>query len=208
MSKKQTTTTTTTASNHRRADAKRPRRVAPPWIEAGIDYGPAVAAIDELIAWAFDLAAASANDRESQRRVKNARRYIVAARRGKRTPTGVEADVMFTAALLVRILDADLKLGLGDIVEVFEAIGLPSVDVPFPPRRPAGAVRANPAPPTAAELATVIGALQRGAGIAPMSARPPVAPVAPIVPLRRPPAAVAPACAGCCHARPAFPVAA
>jgi hypothetical protein len=195
MSTKQKTSTKTNA----RKRSRRSARTAPPWIESGIDYGPALVAIEELIAWAFDLAAASVADRESKRRVKDARRYTLASVRGRRTPPGAEADVMFTASLLIRILDADLGLGLGDIVEVLAALGLPTADVPHPPRRPAGVAARAPqrAQPTAAELAGVIDALQRGAARAP------------IVSLRRPSArAVVAPCAGCYRTRPGVAVAA
>ena len=82
--------------------------------------------------------------------------------------------------------------------EVFGELGLPLDDVPRPPRRPSGAATrpAQPAP-TAAQVAGVIDALQRGADLPP------------IVPLTRAPsrAVVAP-CAGCHLARPGFAFAA
>ena len=195
MSAKQKPTTATTKNR-----APKPTRpTAPPWIEGGIDYGPALVAIDELIAWAFDLAAASVPDRESKRRVKHARRQVIATFRGKRKDEP-DADVMFTAAVLARVLDADLKLGLGEIVTVLAELGLPSDDVPRPPRRsasvPAYAVPRAPSM-NVADLAGAIDAIQRGARITPIGS------------LRRPPpgAAIAP-CAGCRYARPGFAVAA
>ncbi len=201
MSAKQNTTAKTTTATTKATAAKRARgiaRIAPPWVEGGIDYGPALVAIDELIAWAFDLAAASVPDRESKRRVKNARRLVVARMRGKPAPAGSELDALFTASVLARVLDADLGLGLGAIVEVFGELGLPIDDVPRPPRRPSGAaVRPAQPAPTAAQVAGVIDALQRGADLPP------------IVPLTRAPsrAVVAP-CAGCHLARPGFAFAA
>ena len=199
--KKQNPTTKTTTATTKATAAKRARgtaRIAPPWVEGGIDYGPALVAIDELIAWAFDLAAASVPDRESKRRVKNARRLVVARMRGKPAPAGSELDALFTASVLARVLDADLGLGLGAIVEVFGELGLPIDDVPRPPRRPSGAATrpAQPAP-TAAQVAGVIDAIQRGAGLTP------------IVPIGRPRsrAVVAP-CAGYHLARPGFAFAA
>lgn len=201
MSAKQNPTTKTATPTTKTTAAKRARgtaRPAPPWVEGEIDYGPALVAIDELIAWAFDLAASSVPDRESKRRVKNARRLVVARMRGKPAPAGSELDALFTASVLARVLDADLGLGLGAIVEVFGELGLPIDDVPRPPRRPSGAaVRPAQPAPTAAQVAGVIDALQRGAGLAP------------IVPLTRPRsrAVVAP-CAGCHLARPGFAFAA
>lgn len=208
MSAKQNPTTKITKTTKTSTAAKRARgaaRTAPPWVEGGIDYGPALVAIDELIAWAFDLAAASVPDRESKRRVKNARRLVVARMRGKAAPAGGEADVLFTATVLARALDADLGLGLGAIVEVFTELGLPIDDVPQPPRRPARA-RAPQPMPSAAELAGVLEAIQRGAGRAPVA---PAAPVVPVIPIGRPRsrAVVAP-CAGCHLARPGFAFAA
>lgn len=203
MSEKKKHATTTRTNVASAAQSKRAARTqsTPPWIEGGIDYGPALLAIDELIAWAFDLAAASvADSADGKRRVKNARRFVTSSIRGKRTPAGAEADVMFTASLLVRIFDADLGLGLGDIVSVLSELGLPTVDVPPSPRRPAAratrAPEAAPFIPTAADLAAVIDALQLGAM------------PAPVVPLRRPHMRVVAPCANCQHGRPGFPVAA
>ena len=195
MSQKQKHPTATTKPRA----PKRTRPTSPPWIEGGIDYGPALVAIDELIAWAFDLAAASVPDRESKRRVKNARRQVIATLRGKRR-SDPDADLMFTASVLARALDADLKLGLGEIVTVLAELGLPSDDVPRPPRRTASApAYAAPHVPSmnVADLAGALDAIQRGARITPIGS------------LRRPPpgAAFAP-CAGCRHARPGFAVAA
>lgn len=204
MSSKQNPTAKTTTKTTKATAAKRARgtaRTAPPWVEGGIDYGPALVAIDELIAWAFDLAAASVPDRESKRRVKNARRLVDARLRGKPAPAGSELDALFTASVLARVLDADLGLGLGAIVEVFGELGLPIDDVPRPPRRPPGAAARSARPaPTVAQVAGVLEALQRGGDLAP---------IAPIVPLTRPRsrAVVAP-CAGCHLARPAFAFAA
>lgn len=97
-----------------------------------IDYEPALAAIGDLFSWAFDLAEKNvAHWREGKRRVKRARRYVRALMRG-RVPRGAEAeaDLAFTAGLLVRIFDADLGLGLGAIVSIFDELRLPTDDVP------------------------------------------------------------------------------
>lgn len=175
--------------------AKRKRKAArpappltPPWIEGGIDYDPALVAIEELIDWAFNVAAASVADAPADvRRVRNARRYALAAIHGKADPRSVD-DVVFAAGLLARVLDADLGLGLGDIVTVLEQMGLPADDVPSPPRRPPGRrqARAASAPIDLTAVLDAVAAIQS---------------LAPIVPLRprgaRVPAAPAATCAAC-----------
>ena len=212
MSETKTTTSksVTAGANAKPRKTKASRATAVPWIEAGIDYGPALVAIEELIAWAFDLVGARVADwPDGKRRVGNARRTVAKAFRGKRAPRSLQADddVAFTALLLIRILDADLKLSMGDTIEVLSALGLPTFDVPRP-RPGARARHAAPQPAIdAAELATLIDAIERGAGLE-RGARP-----APVVPLRRPTRAghgpaVASPCAGCCLARPGFAVAA
>lgn len=190
---------TATAPKHPRKPTRTP---AVPWIEDGIDYGPAILAIEELVAWAFHLAAASVEDSpEGKRRVKNARRFVTASIRGKRTPSNAEADVVFTASLLIRILDADMRLGLGDIVSVLSELGLPTYDVPNPPRRAARVARPAAADVSTAELAAVLAAMRRGVS--------PVAVPSPVVPLRRPTrGAIASACAACPFARPGLAIAA
>ena len=165
--------------------------LTPPWLEGGIDYDPALVAIEELIDWAFNVAAASVADAPADvRRVRNARRYALAAIHGKADPRSVD-DVVFAAGLLARVLDADLGLGLGDIVTVLEQMGLPADDVPSPPRRPPG--RRQPrAASTPIDLTAVIDAVAALQSLAPLS---------PVVPLRprgaRVPAAPAATCAAC-----------
>jgi hypothetical protein len=133
-----TTTKPARPSKRKRKAARPAPPLAPPWIEGGIDYDPALVAIEELIDWAFGVAAASVADAPADvRRVRNARRYALAAIHGKADPRSVD-DVVFAAGLLARVLDADLGLGLGDIVTVLEQMGLPADDVPSPPRRPPG----------------------------------------------------------------------
>ena len=177
--------------------AKRKRKAArpappltPPWIEGGIDYDPALVAIEELIDWAFGVAAASVADAPVDvRRVRNARRYALAAIHGKADPRSVD-DVVFAAGLLARVLDADLGLGLGDIVTVLEQMGLPADDVPSPPRRPPGRRQARAASaPASIDLTAVLDAVAA------------LQSLAPIVPLRprgarvsAPPAATCAAC--------------
>jgi hypothetical protein len=143
MSKTQTTASKTST---RTRGAKRAPRRSVPWVENGIDYGPARVALDELATWAFDLAAESVADwPEAKQRVKNARRFVkgVTANRNVSCP---EEDVAFTASLLVRIFDNDLGLGLGHVIEVLSELGLPTIDVPHPPPTiaPAKASRVGP----------------------------------------------------------------
>ena len=96
-----------------------------------IDYGPAVEAIDDLLGWAFELARKDvAGWREGMRRVRVAHRYISALVRGKRPRVEPHEEVMFTAALLVRVFDADLGLGVDHIAEMLDQLGLPLDHVP------------------------------------------------------------------------------
>lgn len=189
------------------APAKAPRRrktrklEAPPWIQDGIDYGPAVLAIEDLMAWAFDLAERSAGDWPAARRkVKRARRAMLAMLHG-RPMRPADEDVLFTASLLIRVLDADLGLGFSDIVSVLAELGLPTADVPYPPPpRPRGtAVRVPQAPPVAAPAALALL----------LGGRPP-APLAPVVPITRarPRAVAVPAPCAACPARPGLAFAA
>ncbi|MBL8626826.1 MAG: hypothetical protein JNK64_36395 [Myxococcales bacterium] len=166
----------------------RPAPLTPPWLEGGIDYDPALVAVEELIDWAFNVATASVADAPADvRRVRNARRYALASIHGKADPRSVD-DVVFAAGLLARVLDADLGLGLGDIVTVLEQMGLPADDVPSPPRRPPGRrqPRAASAPIDLTAVLDAVAAIQS---------------LTPIVPLRprgaRVPAAPAATCAAC-----------
>jgi hypothetical protein len=103
----------------------------------GIDYGPAIAAVHDLAAWAFGLAVRDVADwPEGQRRVRTARRFVLAHLRGKR-PRGLPMeDVLFTAGLLARIFEADLRLPLTDMLAIFDRLGFPTEDVPLRPRAP------------------------------------------------------------------------
>lgn len=103
-----------------------------------LNYAPAIAAIDDLFTWAIDLAMQSVADWPAgKRRVKSARRYLRSLMRGK-VPQGPNADedVAFTAALLVRIFDAELGLGLGAIAEIFAELGMTHEHVPSVPPTP------------------------------------------------------------------------
>ena len=85
-------------------------------LEVEPDYAPAMSAIGDLCTWALDLAARSVADwPEGRRRVKNASRHMRTLLQGKKPRgRGAEEDLMFTAALLARIFDADLGLGVGN----------------------------------------------------------------------------------------------
>lgn len=126
-SRKHTRTTT------KRATAK---PVPPrPWIVDGVDYGPAVAAIGDLATWAFDLAAADVEDwPEGIRRIRSARRYVMSRIEGKRQRSAPIEDVLFAAGLLARIFEAELSLGMSDMVGILDDLGLPSEVVPLIPR--------------------------------------------------------------------------
>jgi len=111
----------------------------PPWrapvIVDGINYGPAVAAVGEVAAWAFDLAAQDVGDwPEGARRVRNARRFVMSRIQGKRPRSAPFEDVLFTAGLLARIFEADLSLGMSEMVAILDQLGLPTEVVPLMPR--------------------------------------------------------------------------
>lgn len=114
---------------HKEAEARATKAKAP-WIHDGIDYGPAAAAARDLAAWALDIAERDVGDwPEARTRVRNTRRFLLARLAGKDRHAPVE-DVVFTASLLARIFDDDLHLELGDALEIFEALELPSDIVP------------------------------------------------------------------------------
>jgi hypothetical protein len=114
----------------------------------GINYGPAIAAVHDLAAWALDLAARDVADwPEGQRRVRTARRFVLARLRGKR-PRGVPAeDILFTAGLLARLFEAELRLPMPDVVAIFDRLGLPTEMVPLMPRTPSAMCRPQDPPP-------------------------------------------------------------
>ncbi|MBP6627872.1 MAG: hypothetical protein KA297_00485 [Kofleriaceae bacterium] len=108
---------------------------AHPWVSDGIDYGPAIAAVGDLAAWAFDLAARDVADwPEGQLRVRTARRYVLARLRGKYQRSAPAEDVLFTAGLLARIFEAEIGLGMSDVVGILDSLGLPTDMVPLRPR--------------------------------------------------------------------------
>ena len=118
-----------------------------PWVIDGIDYGPAITAVHDLIAWAFALAERDVAEwPEGQRRVRSARRFVLARLRGKRLHGVPLEDVLFTTGLLARIFEADLRLPLSDMVEILAQLGLPTEAVPVVPRVPPVAQRPQDAP--------------------------------------------------------------
>ena len=122
-------------SNKTRSTAAEP---AHPWVIGDVDFGPAVAAVQDLAAWAFELAARDVADwPEGRRRVRNARRFVLGRLRGKDMHRTPYEDVLFTAGLLARILEADLHLPLAHVVAALDHLGLPTEVVPLArsPRR-------------------------------------------------------------------------
>jgi len=111
------------------------RYPARPWIQDGIDYGPAIVAIHDLAAWAFDVAERDVDDwPEGLRRVHTARRFVLARIRGKRARRVPFEDVAFTAGLLVRIFDDEMRLGMTEVIAILDALHLPTELVPLSPR--------------------------------------------------------------------------
>ena len=134
-----------------------------PWVIGGVNCGPAAVTVGDLSAWAFDLAAHDVVDwPEGERRVQAAHQWVLDRPRSisHADPFG---DVLFTASLLTRIFDADLHLGMSEMVAIFDRLGLPTELVPLMPRRQASAsapvhppiapitpLRPRPVPATAA----------------------------------------------------------
>jgi len=128
--------------------ARAPAKASRPWVVGGVDYGPAIGAVVDLAAWAFDLAAKDVEEwPEGRRRVGSARRYVLDRIRGRSPRHTPAEDVLFTAGLLARIFDADLSLGMTEMVSILDELGLPTEVVPLMPRRqPAGAITSNVLP--------------------------------------------------------------
>ena len=119
-------------------DELRRRTPAHPWVIGKVDFGPAIAAVHDLAAWAFDLCARDVVDwPEGRRRVRNARRFVLGRLRGKDVRRIPYEDVLFTAGLLARIFEADLRLPMTQIVAALDRLGLPTEVVPLMPRRQA-----------------------------------------------------------------------
>ena len=122
--------------------------VAHPWVIGDVDFGPAVAAVHDLAAWAFDLAARDVADwPEGRRRVRNARRFVLRRLRGKDVHRTPYEDVIFTAGLLARILEADLHLPLTHVVAALDHLGLPTEVVPLAPYPHLRAAAMSPSSP-------------------------------------------------------------
>lgn len=125
-----------------------------PWIEDGIDYGPARAAIQDLASWALAIAERSVADWPAGRaHVRNTRRYIDARIAGESARRVDAEDLMFTAQLLVRIFDDDLGLGLSDTLTIFDLLELPQEVVPVSTPRSARSLE-NPLVALLREAAT------------------------------------------------------
>jgi len=124
---------TRTTSTHATANTA---KATHPWIVNGIDYGPAMAAVGELATWAFDLAAKDVADwPEGTRRVRNASRFVLSRLQSKRSCSVPTDDLLFTAGLLARIFEAELALGMSEMIAILDQLGLPSEVVPLMPRR-------------------------------------------------------------------------
>lgn len=119
-----------------------------------IDYGPVIAAVHDVAAWAFGLAAREVADSpDGQRRVRTTRRFVLAQLRGKR-PRGVPLeDLLFTAGLLARIFETDLRLPMSDMMAMFGRLGFATWGVPPRPRTPSAACRPQDPPITPAPAA-------------------------------------------------------
>jgi len=106
-----------------------------PRVNGGIDYGPAIAAVRDLIAWAFDLAEREVAGRpQDRRRVRTAHRFVLARLYGKPWRAVPIEDVMFTVALFARIFEADLHLPMSDVAAIVaQQLALHSEMVPAMP---------------------------------------------------------------------------
>jgi hypothetical protein len=114
----------------------------------GIDYGPATAAVHDLVEWAIDLAERNVAGRpQDRRRVHTARRFALARLHGKPWRAMPVEDVLFTVALLARIFEADLGLPMSDVVAIVaQQLALHSEMVPIMPRVSSAARRPQDAP--------------------------------------------------------------
>ena len=151
-SKRRSTNTTSTAPEP-----------AHPWVIGDVDFGPAVAAVHDLAAWAFELAARDVDDwPEGRRRVRNARRFVLRRLRGKDVHHTPYEDVLFTTGLLARILEADLRLPITHVVAALDRLDLPTEVVPLVPH-----------------LQRRVAAMYPSAPVSPLRPRPAAAAVAP-----------------------------
>jgi len=126
----------------------RPRPPGRPWVIGGIDYGPAIMAVSDLIGWAFGLAERDVADwPEGLRRVRTTRRFVLARLHDKRPRSVPVEDILFTAGLLVRIFETKLRLPMSEMMEVLAQLGLPTDMVPFASRAPSAVCRPQDQPP-------------------------------------------------------------
>ena len=117
--------------------------------ESGIDYGPAIEALDDLLGWAFELARKDVDGwPEGTRRIRNAHRFVRAVLRGKTPRTEPREDLLFTAALLVRVFEGDLGLAVDQVASVLDQLGLPLDHVPVTHAVPAASAPSPIAPST------------------------------------------------------------
>ena len=79
---------------------------------------------------------------------------MLARLRGQNPRTTPFEDVLFTAGLLARIFEADIGLGMSDVIAILDDFGLPTEVVPLRPRaqgwaraphRPVVPIRPRPA---------------------------------------------------------------
>jgi hypothetical protein len=97
-------------------------------------------AAHDIAAWALELAARDVADwPEGERRVRNARKFVLAYVRGKEPRSFPTEDIEFTARLLARIFDDELRIGVANIIQILDDLGLPTDEVPLERRRPVGA---------------------------------------------------------------------
>lgn len=143
-------------ATRRKADPKTTASGAP-WVKNGVDYGPARAAIQDLAAWALDLAEREVDEDPSDlKRIRNVRRALLG--RSSREPS--TRDLMFVAELLARVFDRDLGLGLADQLAIFEQLDLSTAFLPLEmptPRAPTplhGRIPTRIPAPTSAEPPT------------------------------------------------------
>lgn len=132
------------------------RYPARPWIQGGIDYGPGILPIHDLAAWAFEVAERDVSGwPEGRSQVYTARRFVLARIRGKRARRVPFEDVVFTAELLARIFDGEMRLGTSEVLAILDALHLPTDVVPLSPRpapqsgaiRPVPRAQVSPLPP-------------------------------------------------------------
>jgi hypothetical protein len=121
-----------------------------------IDYGPALDAIGSLCKWAFSLAEKDVADwPEGRRRVRAARRHLLRSLGGDAAAVPTD-DLLFTAGLLARIFESELRLPCAAVVRMLRELDLPTEVVPRVVQRPTpwtGPIRRYPtvAPRTAEE---------------------------------------------------------